>query len=110
ISMKLVPTLAALALSATSVSALALTSGERFGESADAADATRTIVVGDNTRWVNVDHREVVKLMINGQPFTWKFDGVPQAFDLRQIAPANSLTPPVRVYIGLTEDDVGTGS
>ena len=107
--MKLVPTLAALALSAASFSAFALTSADRYGESASSADAVRTIVVGPNTRWVNVKHGEVVKFVANGKEFAWNFDGIPQSFNLKQVAPEGALAQNVRVYIETGDNDISIG-
>lgn len=105
----LAPAVAAFALSAASLSAVALTNADRYGEAASTAAAERTIVIGPNTRWVNVNHGEIVKFVANGQEFAWDFDGVPQAFDLKQVAPQGSIAQSVRVYIALTERDLSIG-
>src|SRR5258706_585978 len=107
--MKKLVAVVALALSAASLSAFAVTSTDRYGEAATPAAAQRTIVIGANTRSVNVNHGEVVKFVANGQEFTWDFDGVPQAFDLKQVAPQGALDHDVRVYIATTTMDGGFG-
>src|SRR5881396_292503 len=74
--MKKVLAVAALALSATSLSAAALTFGDLYGEPAEAALAERTIVVTPGTKYVNVKHGEVVKIVAGGKEFAWDFDGI----------------------------------
>ncbi len=107
--MKKLVAVAALALSATSLSAVALTNADRYAEAASPAAAERTIVIGPNTRWVNVNHREVVKFVANGKEFAWDFDGLPQAFDLKEVAPQGAIDHSVRVYVATTLEDGGLG-
>jgi hypothetical protein len=45
----------------------------------------------------------------NGQEFTWEFDGVPQTFDLKQVAPQGALDHDVNVYMATTSEDGGFG-
>jgi len=106
--MKKLVAVAALALSAASLSAVAMTNADRYGEAASPAAAERTIVIGPNTRWVNVNHGEIVKFVANGQEFAWDFDGVPESFDLKQVAP-QVIDHNVRVYIATTLMDGGLG-
>jgi len=95
-----VPAFAALALSAASVSAFALNSGDRYGEPADGSyTADRTIVVTPGTKYINVRHGEVVNLKIGSQEISWNFDGVAQPFELNKIAPEGSLDHRVMVYV-----------
>jgi hypothetical protein len=105
----LVPTLAAITLSAASLSAAALTYSDRFGEPAQAAAADRTIVVSPGTKFVNVKHGEVVKIVAGGKEFAWDFDGLPQAFDLKRIAPEGAIDHSVRVYIATSDQDISIG-
>jgi hypothetical protein len=107
--MKTLKAVAVLALSAASLSAFALTNGDRYGEAASPAVADRTIVIDANTRSVNVSHGEVVKFVANGQEFTWDFDGLPQSFDLKQVAPQGAIDHDVSVYIATTTVDGGFG-
>jgi len=107
--MKKLVAVAALALSAASLSAFALTNADRYGEAASPAVAERTIVIGPNTRWVNVNHGEIVKFVANGKEFAWDFDGLPQAFDLKEVAPQGAIDHSVRVYIATTSEDGGLG-
>ena len=95
----LFPAVAALTLSAASISAFALTPGDMYGEPA-AADAAydRTIVVTPQTKFINVTHGEIVNLKVGGKDIAWNFDGVAgQPFDLSKIAPEAGQN--VRVYV-----------
>lgn len=107
--MKMLKAVAVLALSAASLSAFALTNADLYGEASSAAEADRTIAIDANTRSVNVNHGETVKFVANGQEFTWEFDGVPQAFDLQQVAPQGAIDHDVRVYVDTTLGDGGLG-
>jgi len=104
-----VPTLAALALSAASLSAVALTYGDLYGEPAEASLADRTIVVTSNTKFVNVKHGEVVKIVAGGKEFAWAFDGIERPFELAKIAPQGAIGQNVRVYIEPSDMDTGLG-
>jgi len=102
----LLPAVAALTLSAASVSAFALTTGDMYGEPA-AADASydRTIVVTPQTKYINVTRGEVVNLKVAGKDIAWNFDGVSgQPFDLARIAPEGAVDHPVRVYMSSGAD------
>ena len=105
----LVKAVSVLALSAASLSAFALTNADRYGEAASPVAAERTIVIGPNTRSVNVNHGEVVKFVVNGQEFAWDFDGVAHPFDLSKIAPEGTLDHSVTVYVGTSLQDGGFG-
>jgi len=104
-----VPTLAALTLSAASLSAAALTFGDLYGEPAEASLADRTVVVTPSTKFVNVKHGEVVKIVAGGKEFAWNFDGIEQPFELAKIAPQGAIDHNVRVYIERSEMDGGLG-
>ena len=107
--------IAVLTLSAASLSAGAVSKvSDLLGEPAVApsperaivtALADRTITVAGDTKWVNVNHGEVVRFASNGREFTWYFDGVaqPRPFDLSEIAPAGFVDHGVTVYVSLTE-------
>jgi len=107
--------IAVLTLSAASLSAGAsLKPIDLFGEPAQApsaeraivtAIADRTITVTGDTKWINVNHDEVVQFTSNGREFTWYFDGVnqPRPFDLSEIAPAGFVDHGVKVYVAPSE-------
>ena len=101
----LVPAVAALALSAASLTAAALTNADRYGEAANPAAAERTIVIGPNTRWVNVKRGEIVKFVANGQEFAWNFDGLLNSVNLKQIAPQGAIAQEVGVSIEIGNAD-----
>lgn len=104
-----VPAFAALTLSAASLSASALTSGDIYGEAADPAVAARTIVVTPQTKFINVNHGEVVKVKAGSREFAWDFDGLARPFELNKIAPEGALDHSVRVYVGTSAQDGGFG-
>jgi hypothetical protein len=114
--MKLVTTrLFAITLSALSLSAAAATRTDLLGEPAQQPSAQRAVVtaaygrtieITGGTKWVNVNHGEVVRFVSNGREFTWYFDGMsqPQPFDMSEIAPAGFVDHGVKVYVGLGDD------
>jgi len=116
-----IPSIAALTLSAASLSAgAALNPTDLFGEPAQApsaeraiisAVANRTITIDDKTKWVNVQHFEVIRFVSNGREFTWYFDGMaqPRPFDLTQIAPAGFVGNSVTVYVSPSDSDLPGG-
>lgn len=95
----LLPAVAALTLSAASISAFALTTGDMYGEPATADAAyDRTIVVTPQTKYINVTHGEIVNLKVGGKDVAWNFDGVAGGpFDLAKIAP--DADHKVQVYV-----------
>jgi heavy-metal resistance protein CzcE len=119
----LFPRLVVLTLSAASLWAqAALKPADLFGEPAQApspsleravvtAAANRTIIVTGETKWVNVQHFEVIRFASNGREFAWYFDGLAQAtaFDLTQIAPAGFVDHSVTVYVSPSERDFPGG-
>src|SRR2546421_13029350 len=96
--MKKVLAVAALALSATSLSAAALPFGDLYGEPAEASLAERTIVVTPRTKHVNVKHGEVVKIVAGGKEFAWDFDGIAEPFGLANIGAHGAVSLNRRVY------------
>jgi len=69
-----------------------------------AAVANRTITIDSRTKWVNVQHFEVVRFVSNGREFTWYFDGVAQSIDLAHLAPADFIDHKVTVYVSSARD------
>ena len=110
-----ITSLFAVTLSAVSLSAAAART-DLLGEPAQAPAAVqqavvtaaygRTIDITGGTKWVNVNHGEVVRFVANDREFTWYFDGVsqPRPFDLSEIAPAGFVDHSVKVYVGLGDD------
>lgn len=118
--MKRVTSLIAVALSAATLSAVAATRTDLLGEPAQQPSTERTIVaaaygrtieVTGGTKWINVNHGEVVRFVSNGREFTWYFDGVsqPQPFDMTEIAPAGFVGQGVKVYVGVGDDAYSGG-
>jgi len=71
-----------------------------LGTAAATNDATRTVTIEADTRWVNVAQGETVRFVAAGIEFAWRFDGQPsRPLDLQLIAPAGSLKRPILVYI-----------
>ena len=103
------PVFAALTLSAASLSANALTTGDLYGEPATGEYADRTIVVTPQTKFINVVRGEVVKLKVGSREFTWDFDGLAKPFELSKIAPEGALDHNVRVYVATSINDGGVG-
>jgi hypothetical protein len=86
-------------LSAASLSAFALTPGDLYGEPAASDYVSRTIVVTPQTKYINVNHGEIVNLKIGDRDIAWNFDGLTRPFDLSKIAPEGSLDHKVEVYV-----------
>jgi heavy-metal resistance protein CzcE len=104
------PVLAAVTLSAASLSANALTPGDLYGEPAAPEYAPeRTIVVTPQTKAINVTRGEVVTLRVGSKEFAWDFDGLARPFDLSKIAPEGTLDHRVTVYVGSSLQDGGFG-
>jgi heavy-metal resistance protein CzcE len=104
------PALAALTLSAASLSANALTTGDMYGEPATPGlAADRTIVVTPQTKAINVTRGEVVNIKVGSKEFAWEFDGIARPFELNKIAPEGALDHTVRVYVGTSLNDGGFG-
>ncbi len=95
----LIPTVASVALCVASLSAVAMTRADYYGDAASSVAAERTIVVGPSTRALLVNMGEIVKLVINGQEYGWHFDGTLSSFDLNQIVPQGTLDHKVPVYV-----------
>jgi type II secretory pathway component PulK len=70
-----------------------------YAEVVPAADATRTIVITPDTKWVNATDAETVKFVSNGQTFAVDFEGQTNAFPLNAIAPAGALDHHVEAYV-----------
>ena len=77
-----------------------------LGENAPAVAASRTVVIDQNTRYVNVRQGETVKFVSNGQEFAFHFDGSGATrLDLQRIAPPGVLDHTVMVYADHTPED-----
>jgi len=104
--MKITKTLTAFAIAA---SAFALnahagifdSTPKMYGQPAAAGSAQRTVEVNAGTKKVQVTNGETIKFVVNGQPFTWKFDLYHQegVLDLATIAPQDIRADGVKVYV-----------
>lgn len=72
-----------------------------YGETAPTGAATRTIVLGDHTRYINVNDGETARFVHGDQSFTWTFDTVGRdaVTKLGKIAPAGFGDAGAKVYI-----------
>ena len=61
----------------------------------------RSIVIGPDTRSVNVTGGEIIRFIVGERSFGYSFDGslTVTRFDLRRVAPAGLLLQPVTAYI-----------
>lgn len=97
---RLIPILALLTLSAVSATAVAkITEADLLGKAAQPSAAERTIVIDAKTRWITVEHDEVVRFVSNGQEFAWAFSGMSSSFNLSKVAPADALDRDLKVYV-----------
>ncbi|MBS0509301.1 MAG: CzcE family metal-binding protein [Proteobacteria bacterium] len=79
-----------------------------LGSPMPAAQASRAITIGPQTRYVNVQQGEVVRFVVNGQEFAFKFDSPNVAsFDLQRVAPAGMLDHSVMAYVAPAPDGGG---
>lgn len=94
---------------AASPSVAQRTDGGLYGEAAQSSAVTREILIDPNTRYVNVKQGEIVNFDVGGKTFAWHFNGKPnvRAFDLRDIAPPDTLDRPVTVYVAVDPNDKG---
>ena len=113
----LIPGIAVLTLSVASLSACAALNPSDLGEPAVApsperaivtAVPDRTITIDDKTKWVNVEHFEVIRFVSKGREFIWYFDGMaqPRPFDLTQLVPAGFVDHSVTVYVSPSGRDL----
>ena len=72
-----------------------------FGDPAPLSAAERTIVIGPNTKWVNVTGGETIRFVAGQKSFAWSFDTAStiSSFDLNQVAPPGALDHKVTAYI-----------
>ena len=72
-----------------------------FGAPAPVAAASQTLVIGPDTKWVNVTGGEIVRFDVGGKSFAWAFNvatGV-SSFDLSRVAPPGMLARRVVAYV-----------
>jgi Cu/Ag efflux protein CusF len=92
---RLIPTLASLTLSAASLITTAkVAEADMLGNAAQPSAAQRTIVIDNKTKWITVEHDDVVGFLWNDQEFAWTLKGMSSSFDLDKISPAGALDRP----------------
>lgn len=97
---RLIPTLALLMLSAASLTTTAkVTEADMLGNAAQPSAAQRTIVIDNKTKWITVEHDEVVRFLSNGREFAWAFKGMSSSFVLNKVAPNDALDRNLTVYV-----------
>lgn len=70
------------------------------GSAVPSAEATRTITITPDTRFVNAMQGETIRFLVGGAEFTWRFDGpVLRPMDLQEIAPTGLISRPLTVYL-----------
>ena len=87
------------------LSAYALQNTERpisfLGDPAPLTEATETIVIRPNTKWVNVTGGDTVRFVVGDKSFAWRFNvasGI-SSFDLNRVAPPGILAHHVEAYV-----------
>ncbi|HEY8099494.1 MAG TPA: CzcE family metal-binding protein [Burkholderiaceae bacterium] len=73
-----------------------------LGDPSTPSAATRTIVIHDNTRYVNVTGGEIIKFVVGDRAFAWNFDNTQELapFSLTLIAPPDvTFARDVTVYV-----------
>ena len=77
-----------------------------LGTLAEGRSYDRKVLIGMNTKYVNVDDGEVIRFVVHepdgaDKSFTWRFDAARETVgDLDKLAPTGVLGRPVKVYIG----------
>ena len=72
-----------------------------LGDAAPVTAATRAIVIGPQTRAVNVIGGEIIRFDVGPKSFAWNFDGPVDitSFDLQTVAPPGMLDHPLMAYV-----------
>lgn len=72
-----------------------------LGDPAPVSAATSTMVIGPETKWVNVTGGDTVRFNVGEKSFAWTFNvarGI-NAFDLRRVAPPGVLGQRIDAYV-----------
>lgn len=96
--------MAATLLAATAAGAAVPT--RLLGEAAPVAQATRTITINEDTRYINVHQGDVVRFVAGDRDFAFNFDSPgAEAFNLQRVAPAGALNHRVMAYVSPVDTD-----
>ncbi|WP_334186595.1 CzcE family metal-binding protein [Noviherbaspirillum sp.] len=84
---------------------------ELYGEPAPPSAAQRTIVIGPDTRHVNVEGGEIIRFVAGGKEFGWSFNNALSinSFSLNAVAPPGLLSQPVHAYVSRDPRYIGGG-
>ncbi len=63
------------------------------------SNATRTVVITPDTKWVNATDQETIDFVSNGHTFAVDFQGQASEFSLNSIAPAGVLDHHVEAFV-----------
>lgn len=105
-----IPALAGAIFSTLGSSAIAAPpTSELLGQRAPVSVADYAVVIGPDTKYVNVDLEDTVQFNVGGKTFAWDFDVADTvgALNLSQIAPQGMLDHPVSVYVSPFRKDFG---
>jgi hypothetical protein len=82
-----------------------------YGEPAPASMAERTIVIGPDTKHVNVEGGQIVRFIVGDKEFTWNFTFAQTvgSLDLKEAAPPGMLDHTVRAYVSPDPRYTGDG-
>jgi hypothetical protein len=99
----LIPTVALIMSAMTTPSSAASSYVRLYGTPAEPSSARRTIVIGPDTRYVNVTEGDIIKFVAGDQTFAWEFDTAltVRSFDLKEVAPPGTLDHTVTAYIAV---------
>lgn len=71
-----------------------------WGDPATTSFADRTIIINQNTTYVNVTGGEIIRFIVADKAFAWNFDGSGSYnFDLMLVAPQGMLDHKVMAYV-----------
>ena len=90
-----------MAVASLSLTFCASASDNLLGQSEPVDQVTKTVVIGPETTFVNVDRGDVVKFVVGDKSFAWSFNSPTNISEvtLNQVAPAGMLDHTVRAYI-----------
>lgn len=91
--------IAAMFASSASVFAQAQPRADFLGATAPVSEATRTIVIVADTKYVNVKGGETVKFVVGDKSFAWTFNSPVSSFDLERTAPPSMLDHKIVAYV-----------
>lgn len=91
----------AVMLTVAAAAAAADNDGDILGKAEPASGAARTIVIGSNIDYVNLERGEIVNFVVGDKSFAWSFAtaGTISELDLNDIAPPGLLDHRVKAYI-----------